>query len=241
MLNIVLWKWSQANRARTYTSEHVDAMARMLRNNLAVPHRIICVTDDPRGIAECETHPLWGDAEDLVNATNASLPSCYRRLKLYDQETQESLGIRRGDRIVGIDLDTVITGDVTELFTRPGLYVGWVLRGKKHPKVFNGSLQIFDAGPDLQHIWSKFDPETSPGEAFRAGYMGSDQSWLSYMLIGRSDARGLAWPEVASYPLQVRIQGVLSAQTRIVFFHGHQKPWHDDVRHQASWISRYWR
>jgi len=241
VLSVVLWKWKQANHARAYSSEHVDAVARMLHRNIRVPHRIICITDEPEGISECETYPLWGDADGLNNATNANLPSCYRRLKLYDQPTQELLGIRYGDRIVGIDLDTVITGDVTELFTQPTLYTGWVLRGKHHPQVYNGSLQIFDAGPDLQHIWSEFDPATSPLEAFRAGYLGSDQSWLSYKLIGRVGAHGASWPEVASYPLQVRLQGVLSAQTKIVFFHGMKKPWDAEVQHQAPWVNRYWR
>jgi hypothetical protein len=242
MLQIVLWKWEQVGvKARAYTPEHVNVMCNMLRRNLVnVPHRIICVTDNSSGITECETADLWQDCWDLPNATGKHLPSCYRRLKLYDCMTQRDLGIDKGDRIMGIDLDSLITGDLREVVATEGLYVGWHLKNKHQKLVFNGSLQIFTAGT-LQDVWSDFDPHKSPKEAFNAGFYGSDQSWLSYKLINRNETVGLKYPLVSSYPLQNRLIGELKAATKIIFFHGSLKPWSPQARLSSRWIDRYWR
>jgi hypothetical protein len=198
------------------------------------------VTDNHAGIVECQTADLWQDVGDIPNATGKHLPSCYRRLKLYDYETQRNLGIDKGDRIMGLDLDTLITGDLREVVDTPGLYVGWHLKNKHQRWVFNGSLQIFTAGT-LQDIWSDFDPKKSPREAFLAGFYGSDQSWLSYKLVERPGAVGLKYPLVSSYPLQNRLIGELKAATKIIFFHGSLKPWSPQARLSSRWIDRYWR
>lgn len=239
MLQVVLWKWAGVNRS--YLPEHVNVMCLMLRRNLVnVPHRIICVTDSAEGITECETAPLWRDADHLPNATAKHLPSCYRRLKLYDRATQKDIGIDKGDRIMGIDLDSLITNDLRPLIKTEGEFVGWHLMNKHQRFVFNGSLQMFTAGA-LQHIWSEFDPATSPKEALDAGFYGSDQAWLSYKLVERPGSVGLTYPIVSSYPLQNRIMGELKSATRIIFFHGAQKPWDPQARLNSRWIDRYWR
>lgn len=241
MLQIVLWKWEQPNAKTVYLPDHVDVMCLMLRRNLqGIPHRIICVTDKEEGVHECETAPLWTDCDDLPNATGKHLPSCYRRLKLYDRATQQDIGIDKGDRIMGIDLDSLITGNMRKVVETEGRYVGWALKNYEQKTVFNGSLQMFTAG-DLQEIWSGFDPATSPKEAAHAGFRGSDQSWLSYKLCGREGSVGLDWPLISSYPLHNRIQGVLKHETRIIFFHGSQKPWDANARFHTPWIDRYWR
>lgn len=241
MLQIILWKWSQPGFKHVYTAEHVNVMCSMLRRNLqGVPHRILCVTDTPFGITECETFPLWDDLDDTPNASGKHLPSCYRRLKLYDPKTQKDMGIDKGDRIMGIDLDTLICAHLREVIGTEGRFVGWKLTGQHGRPVFNGSLQMFTAG-DLANIWAEFDPKASPKEAFNAGYRGSDQAWLSYKLVGKEGSVGLEWPLVASYPLQNRIQGILKRETVIIFFHGSEKPWTPNARFNTPWIDRYWR
>lgn len=241
MLQVVLWKWEQPGANRVYLPEHVNVMCSMLRRNLhRVPHRIVCVTDDPSGITECETAPLWSDMNQTPNATGRHLPSCYRRLKLYDAATQKDIGIDRGDRIMGIDIDTLITNDLRPVIETEGKFVGWHLQRQDGKYVFNGSLQMFTAGT-LQEIWSEFDPKTSPKEAFEHGFKGSDQSWLSYKLCDKPDSVGLVYPLVSSYPLQNRMRAELKAATSIIFFHGSQKPWDKAARSATRWIDRYWR
>jgi hypothetical protein len=241
--HIVLWKWDGGFEGdRRYTYQHVNAMVAMIKENTkTMPHpvRIVCVTDDPGGITQdCDTHPLWNDCDGLVNAAGKNLPSCYRRLKLYDPETQRAMDIEPGDRILSLDLDTVICGDLRQILETPGQFVGWKMAGTYQPEVFNGSFQMFTAG-DLAEIWTEFDPLKSPQAARQAGFLGSDQSWLSWRLI--KSGQNIEYPVLASYPLHCRRMSLFSARTRLVFFHGRLKPWSVEAQADSPWIRRYWK
>lgn len=222
-----------------YRAEHVNAMVRMMRPHLkGLRWRIICITDDPHGIDSCETYRLWDDCSTLKNATKAILPSCYRRLKLYDPITQYQLGMQDGDRVISFDLDAVVCKSLVPTLIRKERFLGWSLPGAHHPKVFNGSFQMFSAG-DLDFIWNDFDPESSPREAFEAGYLGSDQSWISYNLVHMQGCDGVGYPEFASYPKHVRQLATFQRDTAVVFFHGCRKPWHPLASQESPWIGRY--
>jgi hypothetical protein len=242
--HIILWKWDQENipTERSYDWRHVNAMNGMLLRNIAgvrAPVRVLCVTDSPGGI-HCETYPLWNDCFNVPNATKKTLPSCYRRLKLYDYETQRNMGIEKGDRIVSIDLDTVVTGNLKQVLETEGRFVGWKLFGTYHPEVYNGSFQMFTAG-DLQHIWSEFNPVVSPMETNDKGWQGSDQAWLSWKLIDKEGSTYIDYPILASYPLHCCQMGAFSAKHRLIFFHGRIKPWSPEALARTKWIERYWR
>jgi hypothetical protein len=239
--HVVLWKWSAGPIVnRSYTAHHVNVAARSVARYCGnVNTRIGCVTDDPEGI-ECETYPLWSDCDTLTNRTRVELPSCYRRLKLYDPETQRRMDIAPGDRVLSLDLDTVVAGDLAPILRWEGVFVGWALQGVGHPLVYNGSFQLFTAG-ELADIWYDFDPDSSPDAAREAGFLGSDQAWLSMKLVGREGVRDIPYPLLASYPLHVRRLAVFSARTRLVFFHGSRKPWDIAAQNESPWIKRYWR
>lgn len=249
MHHIVLWKWKpRVPSARaTYTAEHVNIVAGMVHRAMAeqgLEYRVICITDDPTGIQPDLAMPyaLWRDGADLTNASGDHLPSCYRRLRLYDPATQEGLHIPKGDRIVSLDLDCVITGPLGDVLREPAAFVGWELKGTVHDRVFNGSFQMFTAG-DLAFLWKSFNPASSPALASAAGYMGSDQAWLSLQLcpfLADRLVTGLKWPQVVSYPLQARLQG-LQVDNRLIFFHGQAKPWMEEPQRTTPWITDFWR
>jgi len=240
-VNIVLWKWRQENMVGAYGFNHVNMMHDMLERNLVgMNYRIICVTDDANGVS-CDSYPLWRDCEELVNPSGPTrLASCYRRLRIYDPETQRDMGIRAGERIVSLDLDTVVCGPLREVLETEGRFVGWQLVGNHHPRVFNGSFQMFTAG-DLSHVWSSFDPATSPEIARRAGFAGSDQAWLSYNLVDREGSTHVPYPVFASYPLHCVHLAQFRREHRLVFFHGRRKPWSPEAQAASPWIGRYWR
>src|SRR5689334_21964452 len=108
-------------------------MASMLRRHLHVPHEFVCVTDDRRGI---------DDSVRVVPLPNrlSATPRCIRRLRQFDG----GWALRNlGQRIATLDLDIVITDDVTPLFTRPEPVVLWK---PEHVDIYCGSLVIHDAG-----------------------------------------------------------------------------------------------
>lgn len=241
LLHVVLWKWHQPGFRFPYTSEYVNIVAQMVhRHRGRIPVRIICVTDDPAGVTECETFPLWDDHDKLANRSGTRLPSCYRRLKLFDQATQIAMGISPGDRVTSLDLDTVLTGDMTPHWSKPHPFVGWAVRGTHHLRVFNGSMWMFTAG-EQQHIWNNFDPNSTPDRCHRAGYLGSDQSWLSYNFAKSPHCGTWTYPHAVSYPREVARRPILSKATSIVFFHGGKKPWDEKVQRDSPWIKQHWK
>lgn len=239
-LTFVSWKWKQAGHREGYTAEHVNVLHDMLRRHCTIPFRHICVTDDPSRINPAvDFFQLWRDLSDRPNICGKHLPSCYRRLRLFDPTTQTEMGIAKGDRIVSIDLDTVIIANTDHHWRRTERFIGWVRRGTYHPTVFNGSLWAFNAG-DLEYMWTEFNPNTSPQEANKAGFMGSDQSWLSYKLVREPFVGGFAAPHVISYNGDVRNKRI-PPQADIVFFHGKRKPWNPQVQNEAPWIKDHWK
>jgi hypothetical protein len=238
----VLWKWKPAEGFRSrYTADHVNVMQGMLDKHVEAPHRVICVTDDPDNI-KCETFPLWDDASQLKNVSGTHLPSCYRRLKLFDRATQEALGIPPGGRIVSIDLDAVVMSNMAPLLARGEMFVGWGVPGTRHQIVFNGSMWMFTAGDELQWMWDTFKPETSPKLALNAGFFGSDQGYISHQLAySQLVGKWTASDGVLSYVRDVRGPRILPRHARVVMFHGKRKPWDPNTRRESKWIEKYWR
>jgi hypothetical protein len=241
MLHVVLWKWTQAGFKHVYTAEHVNVMVDMIRrHSRSMTVRVICVTDDPSGIDRCETFPLWDDHATLNNRSGANLPSCYRRLKLFDPATQEALKIAAGDRICSLDIDSVIVNDMRPLWSKPQHFVGWAVRGTHHMRVFNGSMWMFTAREHAE-VWHDFIPFKSPDDVHRAGYLGSDQAWLSHKFAKDTACGTWAYPFAVSYPREVARRPQLTPGTSIVFFHGKFKPWHERTLREAVWVKEHWR
>lgn len=235
MLTVVTFKWNAEYRHR-YTALHANVLEAMVRRHCREDLRFITVTDDPEGISG-ETHPLWTDCSNLKNACGDWLPSCYRRLKLFDPATQAGMGIQRGSRIVSLDLDTVIMDDVTSLWQREERFVGWALPGTHHARVFNGSMWLLRAG-ECADVWRDFDPDRSPAEAKAAGYLGSDQAWMSFRLQGEA-----GWGEadgVISFPRALQERFTPPHGSRIVMFHGRTKPWDCVDRAEPAWVAEHW-
>lgn len=217
-LTVVLWLWAKGWRASTYTAEHVNTAARMVSDNLSLPHRVVCLTDMPAGITACEALPIWPELPKLVTAGR---PNCWRRIRLFEPKTAAKIG----QRIVSMDLDMVVMRDLAPLFDHTEPFK--ILRG--HYAAYNGSLWQMDAGVH-PHVWGNFDPERSPRMARMAKHprsperrmVGSDQVWLSM--------------QVPNAPVWAHADGVLSyardsvtyrhaRDARLWFFAGGVKPW----------------
>lgn len=234
MLTVVTFKWASSTYRIKYGEPMVNLLEALVRRHYVGAVRFVCITDDPTGV-NGETFPLWGDCGDLANACGGHLPSCYRRLKLFDPETQAALGLRRGGRLVSIDLDMLPCGPLNPLWDRKESFVGWAVAGSSHARVFNGSMWLLRAGAHAK-VWRDFDPATSPQEAKAAGYRGSDQAWMSFRLRGAA-----GWTEadgVYSYPLSLKRAEALPAGARVVVFHGSQKPWSAGL---PAWVAEHYR
>lgn len=225
MLTVVFFKWADRHHGYEgkFHSRHVNVMADRIDCYYPDPHRFVCFTDDPAGIAgRIETHTLWDDYADIPNPTGGGRPSCYRRLKLWDPAIENILG----KRFVHIDLDAVVCGDLRPLWNRIEDVVMWADPFKRWP--YLGGTYLMNAGA-RPHVWRDFDPAKSPQLAAAKGYQGSDQAWISYCL-GYGEA---AWTHRDG--LYRQLPGKLKQKpqdARIVFTTGRRPPWGINI----SWM-----
>lgn len=216
----------------------------MFRRHLSIPHSFACITDDPTGLDLELVRPveLWPDMGDIPNPHGPREPACYRRLKLYSHHAADLVG----ERILAIDLDMVLTGDLAPLVDRPEPIV---LLATDAPNIpVNGSLQLITPGA-FPEIWDSFDPATSPALARRAGCYGSDQGWLSYQLLhGCLKDRAGTWTAgeggdgVWFYGAHMRRymrQSKLPPGARLISFHGRGLPWGASEQ-LVPWVQKFY-
>lgn len=227
-----------------YGPEHVDRLARAVRENLRMDYRFVVVTDHP---AEAFTEPmdvvpLWSDLREMGR--------CYTRLKCFDPAICDVLG----DRLVWLDLDCVVLGDLTPIFMRAEPFVIWGFDARdtyRRQNAYCGSMVMMDAGA-LPHVWDSFDPATSPRLAAAQGLVGSDQAWIEYLLgpdmptwTSRDGVYSLRG-HFAPYRLPGRAgrRGKFiepPANSRIVFLHGNVDASMTSVQQSYRWIGENWR
>jgi hypothetical protein len=234
-LTFVSWRWQPKPGYRsTFGPETVYALRHMIGQHYRGPHRFVCVTDRPQDLPGIETIPLWSDLCDMPSPLGHSYPSCYRRLKVFAPDAGEMFG----PRLVSMDLDTVITGDITPLFDRPEDVVMWGesdYPGRQH---YCGSMWMLRTGTRPK-VWTDFHPKTSPLLARKAGARGSDQAWLSYAL-GPKEARWTRKDGVYSYRKDIARKGIdLPTDARIVFFHGKEDPWNGRMQ-CVPWVQKHY-
>lgn len=234
-LSVVTFKWRPMPGYRSsFGPEAVNTLQRMVARHYPKPHKFICCTDDPAGLDPAVTVvPLWDEFAAVPSPHGGKQPSCYRRLKAFAPAIAEVFG----ERFVWMDLDTVVTGDLTPIFERSEDFVMW---GETNPKSFyNGSLVMMTAGARRQ-VYEDFDPTTSPRRALKAGKFGSDQGWISYKL-GPGEATWGRKDGVYSFRVHLAPNGNrLPAEARLVMFHGHVDPW-DYSAQQIDWVREHYQ
>lgn len=215
MLTVVTWKWF-GWREKLYRPRHVMVMEQMLKKHLHVPHRFVCVTDDPTGLT-CETMPLW----DYPNInTGVGRPNSYRRLRIFSREARSMFG----PKVLSIDLDAVILGDITSLVTDDDLRL---VAGKAAP--YNGSMFLHNTGTRLQ-LWDEFN-KNSPDVVVRherktqVRHYGSDQAWISFKCPGEP-----TWGAQDGVHHFTLLDGHVPTNCRLIFFAGGNKPWSGRVQ-----------
>lgn len=207
----------------------------MVRRNLHVPHEIVCVTDDVVGIDDSiRIVPLWQDHGGIANPSFRVGPSCYRRLRAFAADAAEFLG----ERILSIDLDTVIVGDITPLVDRDEDFVIWGDTARN--TAYNGGLWLLKAGTRTK-VWETFDPVQSPRMTRAARILGSDQAWISYIL-GPKEKKFTRADGVYSFRNDLQQRGIkaLPDNARVVMFHGRHDPWQSEVQATYPWVRKHW-
>jgi len=229
MLRIVCFKWNplpghqqpSVEMLGPYSADSVNYLYYSFRKYLHIPHEVVCVTDDPEGIhKKVRIVPLWDKW--------LSLGRCYNRLYVFSKDMKDIIG----PRFATVDLDCVITGNLTPLFDRDGDFWIHEQQWRTHVQPYNGSLILMDAGA-RDNVWTEFKGQESiDWLAENTTYVGSDQAWIANMLKDENTLNS----SNGVYE-EMLIKNTLPADARIVFFSGERDP----RACPHPWVRRYYR
>jgi hypothetical protein len=239
LLTVVLWLWGQGSTGAgwrpVYNAERVNIAARMIRANLSLPHRIVCITDMPKGVKECDTVPLWDSHPTLRpiregGTLGAGKPNCFRRLVMFHPEHR--LNLLGSSHMLHIDLDAIVTGSLDALISEHDFRI---MHGYRVAK-YNGSMWMLRGEAERQ-VFDTFDPHTAPALIKAAGYVGSDQGWISLKV----DNAATYGPKDGCYQY-MRLAGLdqirIPHGMRVCFFAGGRKPWDKLLQRRGAYLHR---
>lgn len=240
-VNIVCLKWGNK-----YPAEYVNRLYQMVSNNISIPYRFVCLTEDSYGITDgIETKPI---------AIDPDLRGWWYKLQLFQRELHDLKG-----PTLFLDLDVVIVDNIDELFYfKKNDFC--IIKDLQSDNLFNSSVFRLNVGsrPD---VWEDF--QKNKLSIVKRLY--GDQDWVSEKITEPA-----LWPKewVVSFKKQcdarskssfghigklLRSMGLLKPKgfasipeaAKIVYFHG--KPDPDDVANgsydmwkHAPWIKDAW-
>lgn len=153
-----------------YKHTHVNRLYKMVKKNLSVPHRFVCLTDDPLGVV-CQTKKL-----------PKGVGGWWAKLAMFRE------GVTKG-RVIYFDLDTLIMGNINFMAEYEGDFA--ILRDFYRPDGYGSGVMLWNKQrPDIWDDWIKAGKPLHP--------LG-DQGWMEQKVQNADRVQDL-WPDkVLSY------------------------------------------
>lgn len=232
----------RCERAYVYTPEDVSLLRNQVARNLSRPHEFVCVTDRPKEIeAGIRTIPL----DKRLHIPGGR----YAKMAIFAPDA----GKKIGRRILMLDLDTVIVGDITPLVERPEPLVLWRNPnfGLKRRAFYNTSIMLVTAGARTD-LYEKFSRKMIDEAQARTGWGGTDQRLVSYLLAKGNPHNPRSYHD-AHWTAEDGVYGagrlgdynpesattILPKNARVVFFPGRRHPKQEKVIERHPWIPEF--
>lgn len=200
-----------------YAPCDVQRLARAVERHLARFDRFVCLSD------------LAVPGVDCVPLLHG-WPRFWAKIELFRP------AIFDADRVLYLDLDTIITGSLDDIAARPEPFLGLMDFYRKPPKCparFASGLMLWT--PGYRAIYDGF--RTAPNEIMNACRFG-DQQWIERHI------EPTFWQDVlpgqaVSYKVDIRDKGLTEPprDARAVCFHGRPRPF--EVK--DYWVCDYWQ
>jgi len=189
MLTVVTFKWeplkgqlesipTQKGASKVdYGFEHVLRHYNMVKRNLHIPFNYVLITDKkepelPEDICQID---LWN--------THRQLGGCYHRLFTFAPEFEEYVG----ERFIQMDLDMIITGDITPLLDREEDFVYYRMKGPDGTGWrMNNGMYMMNTGA-RSFVWETFNEHPRKAMSKRVGN-GTDQGITNSLLDLENEA-----------------------------------------------------
>ena len=163
---ICTWLWGTK-----WPTVYADRLFAGIKRNLRQEYRSVLITDQPVNCADivCQI--------DEIDRPLLDRRGCLVRMRMFDHVWQERLGMKAGSRIVNIDVDAIITGELDPLFGGDDEFR--IMQGfnSTNPCPFNGSLWMFRAG-ERHDVFDDFSFEEYKRLDVPFHAIPDDQGWL---------------------------------------------------------------
>lgn len=198
--------------------EYVNILYDMVKRNLpfGYPGKFVCITDDPTGIdSDIEILPLPGNLEKW-----------WGKLYMFKRGLFPD-----GDRIIFLDLDTVIVGGLQEIVKYDGQFA--TLQDFYFHNRIGPAVIMWEAGEYASSIWSEWFSTGMPRNEL------GDLWWLNNLDQGKfaaqSDKLQKLFPG-SFVSFKAHCKPFAPKGTKVVCFHGYPRPHECDV----EWVKRAW-
>lgn len=226
MLTVLTYLWGESK----YSALDVERLARGLWRHLKQGYRMVVVTDRPERIDSelFMTIPIPKEDRYLLEHKG-----CFVRLRMFDPVWQKENNFF--DRIVCMDLDSVVTGQLDPLFMRPDTFSILLGANASNPCPFNGSLMMLRAGAHPE-VWSEFSLDASRAVPFYE--FPDDQAWLAHKLPKANGWKAGSQSGVYAFHKPGWPKGDdLPKDARLVVFPGWRSP--EKFKH-LKWVKENW-
>ena len=240
MITVAAYWWTDENPSKfnakhQYGPDDVRLLQRQVARYMAQPHDFVVITDRPE---------LFADDEHIravpLDLTTHVPGTCFVRLMTFSPMARESIG----ERVLQIDLDTVIVGGLDSIVSRSSDIVMWrnpsripwdapVKAGRPY---YNTSMLLHRTGT-LTHIWEEFDPKAP---RYR------DDQWLLSDKLGPNvpywDGSDGVYRLAREDTPGSGVAGTLPENALVVTFPGSEgKPWDAAIAAANPWIAEHRR
>jgi len=195
----------------------------------------ICVTTETKGFSDCvNLLPTPKAAErlgSLIAPQGKEFPSSYRRLWCFSEQAKIL-----GARIMMLDIDAMVVGNIRELWDTEGDFVGWrpITIWGREDRIGGGTWMLRTG--TVTSLWERFiaDPNGLIVETRERGWTGSDQAIMSRFLHSKYPQ----WPQMCGiYGSQDGVfqWDIPPEGAKIVHFNGSEKAWGQE----KLWMGAY--
>lgn len=201
--------------------ERANLIANWPRRAETKPLNVICVaTGDYLGRGEdYVSHLLAGIAKNYKGAAKFHVlregpANWWAKMQMFEPGR-----FPKGERCVYFDLDTVITGDLTDLMEYDGPFAG--LRDVWQPGQMGSGIMSWTSG-EADHVWQAWQDAGCPTDDPRG-----DQAFIGQHMPMAMRLQDIVPGQLVSWKAQCR-DGVPN-DARVVFYHGQPRPHETDL------------
>jgi len=224
-MSITVWTMCTGDK---YPAEYVQRLASMVKRNLTIPYRFVCITDKANDTEFRRVQSMLG-VEYMQPPTDYQ--GWWGKLGLFKQ------GIAHGQNL-WLDLDVVITGSLdthVEEYGDKYLAMPWNWAKSGHGGCQSSVMLWY--GPAVHSIYNSFDPANAHWPPRNdGGKLWGDQEWITVCRDNGFPVTQIDESYVKSYKYHCKQEKAPPSNARVIVFHGKPDP------HECSeeWIKEAW-